>query len=184
LAVINLDAHLDIRNVLADHAPNSGTSFGRLIDAGLASYTVVGLRPFQNSATYLQKAECHDVQMISAETVFEKGAIAIAKKILKNLPARVRCIYLSVDVDVADASVAPGCSAPTSGGLLAHQVFQLVRTICADARTQACGIFEMAPNLEEVNNDRTARLAAGCLAEMIFSAVPVPIPMKSKARCR
>ena len=66
----------------------------------------------------------------------------------------------------ASASVAPGVSAPRPGGLLAHQVFELVRTICADKRVIACDIMELAPSLEPPNSDRTARLAAGCLACM------------------
>jgi len=167
LAVINLDAHLDIRQVEKGKPPNSGTGFGRLLEAGLKSYTVIGVRPFQTSAAYLRRARNYRARLISAEDVFEQGAVAVAKNVLKSLSRNCRFIYLSVDVDVADASVAPGCSAPTPGGLLAHQVFQLVRFICADRRTRACGIFEFAPNLEEKNSDRTARFAAGCLAEML-----------------
>ena len=38
--------------------------------------------------------------------------------------------------------------------------------ICANTHTIACDIMELAPNLEEPNSDRTARLGAACLAMM------------------
>ena len=55
LAVINLDAHLDVRKVEPGAPFNSGTSFGRLLDAGLSSYTVLGARDFQNSPAYVKR---------------------------------------------------------------------------------------------------------------------------------
>src|SRR5207253_1622877 len=44
LAVINLDAHLDVRHTAVGQAHNSGTAFRRLLDSGLTSYTVIGAR--------------------------------------------------------------------------------------------------------------------------------------------
>jgi arginase family enzyme len=46
----------------------------------------------------------------------------------------------------------------------------LIRIISADPRARACDIMELAPPLEEPHSDRTARLAAACLAELIASA--------------
>jgi formiminoglutamase len=165
LAVINIDAHLDVRSVRMGEPYNSGTSFGRLIENGLGSYTVIGAQSFQTSPAYVKRVKDAGGSIITAENVFEKGARRIATRVLAQLK-KFKRIYLSVDLDVADASVAPGVSAPRPGGLLAHQIFELVRTICADKRVVACDIMELAPSLEPPNSDRTARLAAGCLACM------------------
>ena len=168
LAVINLDAHLDVRQVPNGQMQNSGTSFGRLLVGGLRSYTAIGVRDFQTSAAYVRRMNESRGRVVPASEVFESGAIRTAKAALRALPKKCEAIYLSVDIDVADASVAPGASAATPGGLLAHQVFELVRTLAADPRTVACDIMELAPALEEPGSDRTARLAAGCLAEMLY----------------
>jgi formiminoglutamase len=170
LAVINLDAHLDVRSVGKAQPFNSGTSFSRLIEKKLKHYTVIGARDFQTSPAYIKRAAAAGTKIISAGEVHDKGAAAVAREVLAGLPPKCAAIYLSVDVDVADASVAPGVSAPTPGGLLAHQVFQLVRLFCADGRVRACDIMELAPPLEEPHSDRTTRLAAGCLAEMLATA--------------
>ena len=167
LAVINLDAHLDVRQVRAQEAFNSGTAFARLLDKGLSSYTVIGARDFQTSPAYARRVAQAGGRIVTAREVFSKGAELLAREILDGLPPACHELYLSVDLDVADASVAPGVSAPTPGGLLAHQIFELINAFASDPRCAACGIFELAPNLEEPRNDRTARLAAGCLAEML-----------------
>jgi formimidoylglutamase len=169
LAVINLDAHLDIRRTPPGQAQNSGTAFQRLLEQGLSSYTVLGARSFQTSTEYVYKMQQAGGSVVTANTIFERGVAAVVAEALSKLPPGCRAIYLSIDLDVADASVAPGVSAPTPGGLFAHQVFELVRLFAQDTRTVAAGIFELAPNLEEPNNDRTARLGAGCLAELLAS---------------
>ena len=167
LAVINLDAHLDVRQVRAQEAFNSGTAFARLLDKGLSSYTAIGVRDFQTSPAYARRVEEAGGRIMTAREVFSKGAETLAREVLEGLPPTCHELYLSVDLDVADASVAPGVSAPTPGGLLAHQLFELVNPFASDPRCAACGIFELAPSLEEPHSDRTARLGAGCLAEML-----------------
>lgn len=167
LAVINLDAHLDVRSVRAGEPFNSGTSFGRLIDHGLSTYVVIGARDFQSAPAYVRRMESINGRIITARQCFAKGVEAVARDVLENLPKKIQAIYLSVDMDVADASVAPGVSAPTPGGLLSHHLLDLVNILSNDKRIISCDIMELAPRLEEQNSDRTARLAAACLAHML-----------------
>jgi formiminoglutamase len=105
LAVINLDAHLDVRSVGKAQPFNSGTSFGRLLDKKLKHYTVIGARDFQTSPSYVKRATDAGARIISADEVHTKGAAAVAAQVLKSLPPKCVAIYLSIDVDVADASV-------------------------------------------------------------------------------
>ncbi|HYG78727.1 MAG TPA: agmatinase family protein [Planctomycetota bacterium] len=170
LVVINLDAHLDVRVVPQGQPHNSGTSFGRLLERGLKNYIVIGARDFHTSPEYVKRATGMGARIISANEVFASSGEAIARKVLAELPKECAAIYLSVDLDVADASVVPGVSAPTPGGLMAHQIFDLVRTICDDERVVACDLMELAPNLEDSFSDRSARLAAACLAYMVSSS--------------
>ena len=167
LAVINLDAHLDVRTVRTGEPFNSGSSFGRLMDHGLKTYVVVGARDFQNSPHYVKRVEGSGGRIVTANQVFSKGVDAVCRDVLESLPKKVEGIYLSIDMDVADASVAPGVSAPTPGGLFAHQLLEMVTILSADPRVISADIMELAPRLEEPNNDRTARLAAMCLAHML-----------------
>lgn len=170
LAVINLDAHLDVRKVEPGAPFNSGTSFGRLLDAGLAGYTVLGARDFQNSPAYVKRVREAKGRIVTAGEIFAKGAAKAATEALAHLSPKCEAIYLSVDIDVADASVVPAVSAPTPGGLLAHQLFELIRAIAADPRTIACDIMELAPSLGVPGSDRSPRLAGACLAELLATA--------------
>ncbi|MBE7464386.1 MAG: agmatinase family protein [Planctomycetes bacterium] len=167
LGVINLDAHLDVRATGEGLPPNSGTGFGRLLDAGLKSYLCVGARDFQTSGAYIDRALKAGARIVPATAVHTQGPARVAEHIFSSLPREVQAIYLSIDLDVADASVAPGVSAPTPGGLFAHQLFELVRLLASDPRVVACDIMELAPMLEPPGTDITCRLAAGCLAELL-----------------
>ncbi|MCZ7647601.1 MAG: arginase family protein [Planctomycetota bacterium] len=167
LAVVNLDAHLDARQPVEGQPPNSGTSFGRLLDEGLKHYVCVGARDFQTSAAYVKRVLEANGRIVPAAAVHAQGAAKTAEHVLTSLPREVEAIYLSIDLDVGDASVAPGVSAPTPGGLFAHQLFDLVRALALDPRVVACDIMELAPMLEPPGTDATCRLAAGCLAELL-----------------
>lgn len=169
-AVINLDAHLDVREVAEGEPHNSGTSFGRLLNAGLSSYTVIGARDFHTSPKYVQRVRQSGGSIVTANDVFKRGADVVAREVLAKLPADCKAVYLSLDLDVADASVVPGVSAPTPGGLLAHHIYALLEVLCADERVIACDIMELAPPLEDSFSDRSARLAAASLAYMVASS--------------
>ena len=167
LVCINLDAHLDVRTVRTGEPFNSGTSFGRLMDHGLKNYVALGVRDFHTAPAYVKRVESMGGRVITANEIFSRGVEAVCSDVLTTLPRRCEAIYLSVDLDVADASVAPGVSAPTPGGLLAHQLIEMVSIVSSDPRVVSCDIMELAPRLEEPNNDRTARLGAACLAQML-----------------
>lgn len=166
LGVINLDAHFDVREAPPNTPFNSGTSFGRLLEKGLKHYAVLGARDFQNSPAYLKRVRDAHGTIVTAAEIHAQGVRKAVRKALAAMP-KDAALYLSVDIDVADASVAPAVSAPTPGGLLSHQLLELVRAFGSDPRLVACDIMELAPPLEVHGGDLTARLAAACLAEMI-----------------
>jgi arginase family enzyme len=140
-----------------------------LLEKGLKHYAVLGARDFQNSPAYLQRVRDTGGTIVTAAEIHAQGVRKAVRKALDALP-KDGALYLSVDMDVADSSVAPAVSAPTPGGLLSHQLLELVRAITSDPRLVACDIMELAPPLEVQGFDLTARLAAACLAEMISTA--------------
>lgn len=158
LGVINLDAHLDIREYSG--APNSGTSFGRLFDSGIvpaANLVEVGIREFANAAAYMEKAEKAGATILSAEEWNAEPNIVIDHAI--EVASRdVDAVYLSVDLDVLDQAHAPGVSAPTPEGVTTNALYAAIRRIAKNAPLAGVDFMEVAPSLDR--DGMTSRAAA------------------------
>ena len=165
LGVINLDAHLDIRDFTG--APNSGTSFGRLIELGLVpgeKLVEVGLRPFANAAAYEEKARKAGITMIDADAWLDDPHATIQRAI--DVASRgTEGIYLSVDMDVLDQAHAPGVSAPTPGGIDSATLLRAIRQIAASGKLVGADFMEVAPPLDR--EGMTSRAAAYAVATLI-----------------
>ncbi|HVL47425.1 MAG TPA: agmatinase family protein [Candidatus Thermoplasmatota archaeon] len=159
IGVINLDAHLDVRDVV-DGRLNSGQSFGRLLDLGIvqgANLVEVGIRDFANAPRYAEKAAKRGATVIGAEEWRERGIAAIDRAI-EIAGDGTEGVYLSVDLDVLDQAHGPGVSAPTPGGVDSGTLLTAVRRIAKHAKLVGCDFVEVAPPLER--DHLTARTAA------------------------
>lgn len=159
LGIINLDAHLDVRDV-HDGVLNSGQSFGRLLASGFVpgeNLVEVGIRDFANAAHYADKARKAGATIIGADEWREQGLSAIDRAI--EIASRgTDGVYLSVDVDVLDQAHAPGVSAPTPGGVDTATLFAAIRRIAERAPLVGADFVEVAPPLDR--DAMTSRAAA------------------------
>jgi formiminoglutamase len=152
VAVLNIDAHLDVREAAT---PNSGTSFRRLVDEKVVPaewITEVGIRPFANSPKYLSWARSHGIHVHEALE-------------LPELPAGARGLYVSLDIDVLDESAAPGVSAPTPGGPTTRELFEYLGEVARRYPVLAMDVVETCPPLDIDN--RTARAAAWAILNFV-----------------
>lgn len=149
LGVINLDAHLDVRDVV-DGKLNSGQSFGRLLESGFVpgrNLVEVGLRDFANATRYAEKARKAGATLIGADAWRADPRGVIDRAI--DLAARgTDGVYLSVDVDVLDQAHAPGVSAPTPGGVDTALLYAAIRRIAERAPLVGADFMEVAPPLD------------------------------------
>ena len=77
-----------------------------------------------------------------------------------------RPVYVAIDMNVADLSVAPGCHAAAPGGFSADEMRRFVRTVTTDARVSALDITEIDLDRDS-HDERTARLAALLVLEAL-----------------
>lgn len=165
LGVINLDAHLDVRDVVG--VPNSGTSFGRLLDLGLVpgeNLVEVGIRDFANADAYAAKARKAGATLLSAEDWISDPAGTIGRAI--EVASRgTEGIYLSVDMDVLDQAEAPGVSAPTPGGVSSAALCAAIRQIAASGKLVGADFMEVAPPLDR--DGMTSRATAWAVMTLL-----------------
>ena len=168
LALITLDAHLDVREYDDEASLSSGTPFRRALETGLLEgerVAMIGLRRFANSRHYLDWAREQGIHLFSVDDVAERGAISVARDALELAAGDADAVYLSVDMDAADAAFAPGVSAAGIGGLTAREMIDLVGAIGLDSRLVGADLMETSPPYDQ--DARTAKLGARLLLELL-----------------
>jgi formimidoylglutamase len=168
LGVINIDAHVDVREYADDASLSSGTPFRRAIESGIvngSSVSMVGIRRFANSRYYLEWAREREIQVITLDDLAAKGAVNAAKAALYAATRDADALYLSIDMDAADAAFAPGVSATGIGGLTAREMIDLVTTISTHPKLIAADVMETSPPYD--HDARTAKLAARLVLELL-----------------
>ncbi|WP_309990174.1 formimidoylglutamase [Arthrobacter pascens] len=156
LGVLNLDAHFDLRD---EPAPSSGTPFLQMAEAEAAAgrelkYAVVGISQPNNTRALFTTADRLGVKYLLDEDCTPDAVQAFVADFL----AEVDVLYLTIDLDVLPAAVAPGVSAPAALGV----PLPLVAAVCRQAATSGkllhADVAELNPAFDIDN--RTARVAA------------------------
>jgi len=156
VGVITFDAHHDLRD-----GQSNGSPIWRLIQAGLPGKNIVqiGISDFANSAAYSKRAEDNGITVIDRAMMRSQSIEKIVTDALAIAGANGREIYVDVDVDVCDRSVAPACPASIPGGITADELRNAVRLVTKDLRVRAIDITEIDAALD-TPDQRTIRLAA------------------------
>jgi formimidoylglutamase len=168
LALVNVDAHLDVREYDDDAHLSSGTPFRRALETPILDgghVAMIGIRRFANSRYYLDFATEQGIRLSTVEDIQAHSAVTVSKAALYRATTGADALYLSIDMDAADAAYAPGVSAPGTGGLTSREMIDVVRTVATDPRLVGADIMETSPPYDP--DGRTARLAARLLLEIL-----------------
>jgi formiminoglutamase len=138
-AVINVDAHLDMRPV---DGPSSGNPFYRMLEQGLPGedLAAVGLLRERNASAHVAYAEERGAHLQFMEPGKEADVLAETRAILNGFHLKGRRILASFDVDSIGASWAPGVSALNPWGITSDTAIQLAR---AFGRCPSVAIFDL-----------------------------------------
>lgn len=159
IGIINFDAHFDLR---ASEEASSGTPFYQISHYCEKrnwpfQYLVLGIAEHSNTQALFNRADKLDVHY----RLDEQMSIAHLEDIraqLKDFIAQCEHIYLSIDLDVFPAALAPGVSAPAARGVNLDVIEPLIEDIKASQKLSVFDIAEMNPEFDL--DHRTARLAA------------------------
>ena len=154
--LITLDAHLDLRD-----GQSNGSPVWRLIQTGIhgAHIVQIGISDFANSREYFARAKDAGIHVVTRDVLRKRPMTDIMAEALDIAGENDREIYVDLDVDVCDRSVAPACSASVPGGIAADELRQAAFLAGADSRVRALDITEIDPVMD-APDQRTIRLAA------------------------
>lgn len=164
--VLNLDAHFDLRR--ADR-PTSGTPFLQMAEAEAEqgrdlAYCVLGIAEPSNTGVLFAEAERLGVTWRTDVQLAEMGAEGI-RQVVADFAADLDVLYLTVDLDVLPASVAPGVSAPAALGVDPALILIAVRAAAATGKLALLDVVELNPSLDQ--DGRTAKTAARLIDEAV-----------------
>lgn len=156
LGIINLDAHFDNR---PDEQATSGTGFAQIMAAETDHPTLVlamGIAEASNTTDLFNRARQTGIGWITDDrwiTYPNEAGQAVAQ-----LLQQVDIVYLTVDLDVLPAAVAPAVSAPAAYGVPLPLVSAVVDHVAASGKLVHADIAELNPSLD--NTNATASVAA------------------------
>jgi formiminoglutamase len=162
IGLITFDAHHDLRDGISNGSP-----IWRLIEAGLPGKNIVqiGLSDFANSGPYAKRAQEAGITTIHRAELRDRKMNEVVAQALEIAGANGREIYVDIDVDVCDRSVAPACPASVPGGLSADELRQAANLVARDSRVRAIDITEIDA-ASDAADGRTVRLAALLVLEI------------------
>ena len=168
IGIVQIDAHDDTISddpMLGEHW--CGSPIQRSIEYGSVdprAVAMVGLRNFIG-AKQLERHREEEFVVITMREARQLGAAALAEKAASSVLRHCDLIYLTIDIDAVDPSVAPGCAGPSPGGFLAEEFMDLMRALGRFKEIVAVDLVEVAPPIDPT--DRTQLFAAFSLFHFI-----------------
>jgi formiminoglutamase len=160
--LVTVDAHHDLRE-----GRGNGSPVRELIAAGVPGEQIVqvGIADWANSRSYSTEAHARGVTVIGRGQVADRGVADCMREALDLAAVGKAGIYVDLDLDACDRSVAPACPASLPGGLSVSELLAAAFLAGADPRVRAVDITEVDA-MQDTEDERTVRLAAMCLLEV------------------
>ena len=140
LTVIQFDAHTDLRKTYQGTSLSHACVIRRIWDTVDGQVIQVGIRSLsKNEWAFLEKEGKEPVWARDIKTDL-KGAIALIKSGIKT-----KHIYITLDVDCLDPSIMPATGTPEPGGLLWHELLEILKALCQQYRVVGFDVVELSP---------------------------------------
>jgi agmatinase len=155
MGVLQVDAHLDLRNEWNGSRYNHACVMRRIHEACHVPIVQAGIRSVsREDLEYVRRNQltpfyAHDIHPDDDSWIGE---------VLLALPQRV---YMTIDLDGLDPSVLPGTGTPEPGGLSYRQLVRLIRAVGREKKVVAADINELVKLPEsQVSEFTAAKIAA------------------------
>ncbi len=160
--ILQIDAHLDFVDERHGVRHGHGNPMRRAAEqdhvTGLSQF---GIRNVSSTA----KDGYTDARAMGSDILSVRQCRALGTEaLLARIPADAD-IYLTIDIDGFDPSIAPGTGTPSHGGFLYYEVLELIAAVAKRQRIVGIDLVEVAPDYD--HTDTTAILAAQLLLNIL-----------------
>jgi len=166
IGIINIDAHFDNRKPEDGVGATSGTGFWQIAQEDQNFTLHIGIQRNSNTLKLFDTAHQLQMKYILADELFFENLPSVYERI-NELTESVDLLYLTVCMDVFNASIAPGVSAAAYNGIFTDAAFMhFYKHILKNEKLIALDIAEVNPTFDI--QERTARLAASLANEWLM----------------
>ena len=160
--ILQIDAHLDFvderHGVRFGHGNPMRRAAEKPYVSGLSQF---GIRNVSSTAKEgYDAARGMGSDILSVRQIRKMGVEAAAARI----PAGAR-VYVTIDIDGFDPSIAPGTGTPSHGGFLYYEVLELLQNVAQNHEIAGIDLVEVAPDYDHTGG--TAILAAQILLNFL-----------------
>ena len=155
--IVHFDTHLDFLDNVANIKFSHSNPVKRVSELeNVNNITQIGIRGFTDSKTNYEEAMKYGSEIITAEKVIEKGSAFVLDKIPSS-----KNIYVTLDIDVLDPSIAPGTGTPEPGGLNYLQIRGILTKLTEKGNIVGFDLVEVNPLFDptDITSQIAARLA-------------------------
>lgn len=161
LHVVQFDTHLDLMDEVFGIRYSHGNPMKRISELdNIQGLTHIGIRGLCNPPDWAEKESHPKSAFFTAGDVHRKGASEIASQI-----PDCENIYVSLDIDSLDPTVAPGTGTPEPGGLSYLQLRTMLRACAKKGKLAGMDLVEVNPLYDPTG--RTAQVAARLIIDLL-----------------
>jgi agmatinase len=158
IGVLQIDAHLDLRNSWNGSRYNHACVMRRVAEDIKIPFVQVGIRSFSpGEAGFVKRKKLKPFYAHEIDPLDDSWA----DKAVDSLPEKV---YLTVDLDGLDPSMIPGTGTPEPGGLSYRQLVRLIKTLGMKRKVIAADINELV----KIEGSQVSEFTAAKIATKIF----------------
>jgi agmatinase len=146
VGLVHFDAHADTGAEVFGVARSHGTPMFRLVEQGVvdpARYVQIGLRgywPGEREFNWQREKGITSLFMEDIRALSIEEVVGRTVGIVGSGP-----VFLSLDIDVLDPSVAPGTGTPEPAGMAAGELLWAVRTLATELEVVGADLVEVIP---------------------------------------
>lgn len=161
-AIINLDAHLDLRK---SEQPTNGTPFRQVAElvGEEFNYAVLGVSPPDNTQFLFNSAREMGVRITTDDQLNDLSPGKAAELALEIVEDQSD-VHLTIDLDVLSAAITPGVSSPSAVGVSMANIRAICTALAETGKLRLVDVVELNPSLDV--DKRTARVAARLIHEI------------------
>jgi agmatinase len=170
--VVHVDAHADFLDELGGARLTGASQLRRLAELPfIGTVTALGIRN-------ADRAEVDGIREFGGRWATSADLLARgAGEVVRETVREAQALYVSIDLDVLDSSIAPGHSLPEPGGLSYRQLRATLAEVARRGRVIGFDVVELNPTRD--HSGATSRVATWIITHFlseIFDAVSAPGP--------
>lgn len=160
--VVHFDAHLDYAPFIHGLQYTNGHAFRHIAHMDhVASLTQIGIRGLRNPRVWMEDSLADGNKVITMQEFRQSGAELLKKVVPPN-----EDYYISLDIDVLDSSLVPGCVSAEPNGMAYSQLHEAMAALTEHGNVIGLDVVEVNP-LTDVASGITSYIAAHAIVEFL-----------------